>query len=46
MTKTLTPPTYCTCERPQPHERAAHKGLAETVCKRCGLPVRLTLGRA
>jgi hypothetical protein len=33
----------CTCEKPLPVERAERKGVAVTVCARCGLPVALKL---
>jgi hypothetical protein len=29
----------CDCEHPLPRERAERKGVATTVCTRCGLPM-------
>lgn len=38
---TLAAVRTCACERPLLQERAVQKGAAQTVCVRCGLPVRL-----
>ncbi|MES1246923.1 MAG: hypothetical protein ABUS54_04540 [Actinomycetota bacterium] len=35
----------CTCGKPAPVERAIRKGVATTVCARCGMPLPLRLGR-
>jgi hypothetical protein len=29
----------CDCERPVPRQHAERKGVATTVCARCGLPL-------
>ena len=33
--------SLCDCERPQPRERAERKGVATTICARCGLPMQV-----
>jgi hypothetical protein len=34
----------CTCDQPDPVERAERKGAARAYCARCGLPVPVRLG--
>jgi hypothetical protein len=35
----------CTCVTPVPVQQATRKGAAQTVCAKCGDPIRLTLER-
>jgi hypothetical protein len=43
MTPIAATTATCTCEKPVPVERAVRKGVAVTVCARCGLAVALKL---
>ena len=45
MTATYLAAKTCSCDVPQPVERAERKGAAVTACARCGLPLPLRLGR-
>jgi hypothetical protein len=38
-------PHVCTCLVPQPSVQAERKGAANTVCARCGLPIRIDFDR-
>jgi hypothetical protein len=37
----ITTSFTCACPRPLPRELGESKGIARTICQRCGLPVPL-----
>ena len=42
---TVNQPRTCECADPQPQQFAERKGAAQTVCAKCGLPMKIAWSR-